>query len=62
MLMGMWLLVSFFGNFLAGAMGETWGAVPPTEYFLILVVVLGFAALVLYCLVRKIGGMMHGVT
>jgi POT family proton-dependent oligopeptide transporter len=62
MLMGLWLVVTSLGNFLAGAMGERYGSVPPTEYFLTLLIALGVAALLLYFLVRKIGSMMHGVT
>ena len=61
MLMGLWLLTSFFGNFAAGALGERWGEWTPTEYFLYIVALLGGAALVLFLLVRKIGTMMHGV-
>jgi dipeptide/tripeptide permease len=61
MLMGLWLLTSFFGNFAAGAFGERWGEWTPTEYFLYIMALLGGAALVLVLLVRKIGTMMHGV-
>ena len=61
MLMGMWLLTSFFGNFVAGALGETWGTVTPSSYFLLLTAVLGGMALLLFLLVRKIVVMMHGV-
>jgi dipeptide/tripeptide permease len=61
MLMGLWLLTSFFGNFAAGALGERWGEWTPTEYFLYIMALLGGAALVLFLLVRKIGTMMHGV-
>jgi dipeptide/tripeptide permease len=61
MLMGLWLLTSFFGNFAAGAFGERWGEWTPTEYFLYIMALLGGAALVLFILVRKIGTMMHGV-
>ncbi len=61
MLMGLWLLTTFFGSFLAGALGERWGEWTPTEYFLYIMALLGGAALVLFLLVRKIGTMMHGV-
>jgi POT family proton-dependent oligopeptide transporter len=61
MLMGLWLLTSFFGNFAAGAFGERWGEWTPTEYFLYIMALLGGAAVVLFLLVRKIGTMMHGV-
>jgi POT family proton-dependent oligopeptide transporter len=61
MLMGLWLLTNFFGNFAAGAFGEHWAEWTPTEYFLYLVAVVGAAALVLFLLVNKIRAMMHGV-
>jgi POT family proton-dependent oligopeptide transporter len=61
MLMGMWLLTSFFGGFAAGSFGEIWGTVAPIEFFWIFVGALGAAALVLFVLVRKIVSMMHGV-
>lgn len=61
MLMGLWLVTSFFGNYVAGAMGEIWETKTPTEFFLFFVVVLGVASLVLFVLVRKVVSMMHGV-
>lgn len=61
MLMGMWLLTSFFGGFAAGAFGEIWGTVAPTQYFIIFLAALAGAAVVLFLLVRKIVAMMHGV-
>jgi POT family proton-dependent oligopeptide transporter len=67
MLMGLWLLTSFFGNFAAGAMGELWGSAAggviwsPTPYFIFLAAVLAAAAVVLFLLVRKVVAMMHGV-
>jgi dipeptide/tripeptide permease len=61
MLMGLWLLTSFFGNFAAGAFGEKWGTWAPTPYFLFFTVVLAGASMVLFFLVRKIVSMMHGV-
>jgi POT family proton-dependent oligopeptide transporter len=61
MLMGMWLLMTFFGNFVAGALGETWGKVTPVSYFFVISVAVGGASLVLFMLTRKIAVMMHGV-
>jgi POT family proton-dependent oligopeptide transporter len=61
MLMGLWLLTSFFGGFAAGAFGEIWGSVAPTPYFIIFLAALGGASLVLFLLVRRVVGMMHGV-
>src|SRR5207253_5469415 len=61
MLMGVWLLTSAFGNFSAGAMGEIWGTIPPSEFFLLSTAVVGGAALVLLILVRLVTKAMHGV-
>jgi POT family proton-dependent oligopeptide transporter len=61
MLMGLWLLTSFFGNFAAGAFGEKWGTWAPIPYFLFLAIMLAGASLILFVLVRKIVSIMHGV-
>ena len=61
MLMGMWMLTSFFGNFLAGAAGEYYDKYTPTAYFTFLLVVLLVAALAGFALVPKVKKMMHGV-
>lgn len=61
MLMGMWLLTSFFGNFLAGLAGESWGAVHPTNYFLVIAAVLFGASALCFLVTRKVVSMMHGV-
>ncbi len=61
MLMGVWLLTSAFGNFAAGALGEQWGSIPPTEFFLFSTAVVAGAALVLLILVRLLNKTMHGV-
>jgi POT family proton-dependent oligopeptide transporter len=62
MLMGLWLVTNFLANFVAGAFGEIWGKVAPTDYFVIFLVALGIAAVVLFLLVRKLVAMMHGVS
>ncbi len=61
MLMGLWLLTSTFGNFLAGACGELYESVPPFEFFSYFVVILSGAAIVLFLLVRRVVALMHGV-
>jgi POT family proton-dependent oligopeptide transporter len=61
MLMGMWHLTSFFGNFAAGAAGELYGDVAPVTYFTALALTVAAAAVVLLFLVRKTNAMMHGV-
>lgn len=62
MLMGLWLLVSAFGNFAAGALGETYGSIPPLQYFSITTLALAAAAVVLLLISRKLTSMMHGVS
>ena len=61
MLMGLWLLTSFFGNFAAGMCGEFYDAVTPANYFLFITAVLAVATLALFVLARAIEKMMHGV-
>jgi POT family proton-dependent oligopeptide transporter len=61
MLMGLWMLTSFFGNFIAGALGEQAGVTPPITYFLQITVVLGILALVVFLLARQVVRLMHGV-
>ncbi len=61
MLMGLWLLTSFFGNFVAGAFGEQYETMAPVPFFLLFVIVLGVVSLVLFLLVRKVVALMHGV-
>jgi dipeptide/tripeptide permease len=61
MLMGVWLLTGAFGNYAAGALGELWGTIPPTEFFLLSTVVVAGAAVVLLILVHLVTKTMHGV-
>ena len=61
MLMGVWFLTSAFGNFAAGAPGETWGTIPPIDFFLLATAIVGGSALVLFFLVRVVTATMHGV-
>jgi len=61
MMMGVWLLTSFFGNFTAGLLGESWGTVHPTTYFAAITAAMIGASFICFLLVRKIQAMMHGV-
>ncbi len=61
MLMGMWLLTSFFGNFTAGLAGENWDRLEPTTYFGYVTLAMVAASLVCFVLVKIITRMMHGV-
>ncbi len=61
MLMGMWLLTSFFGNFSAGLAGEKWEVLEPTAYFTYVTLAMIGASLVCFLIARKATSMMHGV-
>ena len=61
MLMGVWLLTSFFGNFTAGLAGEKWEYLEPGTYFMYITLVLFGASFVCFLVVKKVTAMMHGV-
>ncbi|GJM26478.1 MAG: hypothetical protein DHS20C16_28930 [Phycisphaerae bacterium] len=61
MLMGMWLLTSFFGNFTAGLAGENWELLEPNTYFMYVTIAMTGAAFVCYLIARRVTKMMHGV-
>ena len=61
MLMGMWLLTSFFGNFMAGFAGESYGTIHPSYYFIGIAAIVGAASFICLLTVKKTKKMMHGV-
>lgn len=61
MLMGIWLLTNFFGNFFAGFLGEMYGTVEPGAYFLWIAIIVGAAAGICAMVVGRTKAMMHGV-
>jgi len=61
MLMGIWLLTSFFGNFTAGLAGENWEKLEPGSYFTLITIVMFGASVVCFLLIKKVTSMMHGV-
>ena len=61
MLMGLWLLTSAFGNYAAGALGESYGLIAPTDYFGYTAVALIVAAIALLFAVSPFRRLMHGV-
>ncbi len=61
MLMGMWLLTSFFGNFTAGLAGENWEKLDPNTYFMYIAAAMFGASFVCFLIVKKVTAMMHGV-
>jgi POT family proton-dependent oligopeptide transporter len=60
--MGVWLLASSVAQYMGGAIGESWGKIPPVEYFSLFVwtALAGVGALV--CLVVPLRKLMHRVT
>lgn len=60
--MGVWLLASSVAQYAGGSIGETWGIIPPTEYFMLFVWTSVAGALVLTVLVRPLKRLMHEVT
>jgi POT family proton-dependent oligopeptide transporter len=60
--MGVWLLASSVAQYAGGSIGETWGIIPPVQYFMVFVwtSIAGAAALAL--LVRPLRQLMHDVT
>jgi len=61
MLMGVWLLTRFFGNFFAGLAGEYYGTINPSGYFFWIAVIVGAASLICLITVKPTKKLMHGV-
>jgi POT family proton-dependent oligopeptide transporter len=61
MLMGLWMLTSFFGNFIAGALGEQAESTPPLTYFLEITAVLGVLGVAVFVAASLLNRLMHGV-
>jgi proton-dependent oligopeptide transporter, POT family len=60
--MGVWLLASSVAQYAGGSIGETWGIIPPTQYFMLFVWTSVVGALVLAVLVRPLKRLMHEVS
>jgi len=61
MMMGMWHVMIFFGNYTAGQLGEVYGSIDPATYFTYISVSLIAVSFVCFLVVKKIKSMMHGV-
>jgi len=61
MLMGAWHVMIFFGNYTAGFLGESYGTLDPTVYFLSLAAALTVVSLICFAAVKAIRSLMHGV-
>jgi POT family proton-dependent oligopeptide transporter len=60
--MGVWLLASSVAQYAGGSIGETWGIIPPADYFMLFVWTSIGGALVLALLVRPLKRLMHEVS
>lgn len=59
--MGIWLLASSVAQYVGGSLGELWGTVTPTSYFMIFVYTSIGGAALLVLLVSPLKKLMHGV-
>ena len=61
MMMGMWFVTSFFGNFLAGYLGSFWSSMEKDRFFLIISAIAALAGLVILAFVRPLKPMLRRV-
>jgi POT family proton-dependent oligopeptide transporter len=59
--MGVWLLASSVAQYVGGAIGESWGLITPTSYFMLFVYTSLAGVAVLVVLVSPIRKLMHRV-
>jgi POT family proton-dependent oligopeptide transporter len=59
--MGVWLLASSVGQYVGGSLGESWGILTPTQYFVVFVWTSLAGAAVLAALVAPVRRLMHEV-
>jgi POT family proton-dependent oligopeptide transporter len=59
--MGVWLLASSVAQYAGGSIGETWGIIPPAQYFTLFVWTSIAGAFVLALLIRPLTQLMHEV-
>jgi POT family proton-dependent oligopeptide transporter len=59
--MGVWLLSNSVAQYVGGDLGESWGIVTPTNYFMIFVWTSLIGAGLLFVLIRPLRKLMHGV-
>jgi len=54
MMMGVWFLSSFFGNFLSGYLGTFWGKMPKENFFLLMFTLSFAAGMAFFALLRPL--------
>jgi POT family proton-dependent oligopeptide transporter len=62
MMMGVWFIGTFFGNYLAGFVGGYWLKMTKAEYWLLIAAIVGFAAVALALLYRPLQRVVHART
>ncbi|RAI44942.1 peptide MFS transporter [Rhodoplanes roseus] len=62
LLMGVWLLTSFTGNFLGGALGALWSGMDKAAFFLMIAAIAGIAGLGIAAFRRPLHGLLDGRT
>jgi POT family proton-dependent oligopeptide transporter len=60
--MGVWLLASSVAQYAGGSIGETWGIIPPAQYFTLFVWTSIAGAFVLALLIKPLKLLMHEVS
>lgn len=60
MLMGVWFLSQFMGNYLAGYLGRFWDIWPGEQFFLMIAAVAGMAGLLILCMLGRLKRVMPG--
>ncbi len=60
MLMGVWFMSQFLGNYLAGYLGEFWDIWPGERFFLMIAALAGVAGLLILCMLRHLNRVMRG--
>ncbi|AKT39159.1 peptide MFS transporter [Chondromyces crocatus] len=60
--MGVWMLSNSVAQYVGGSLGESWGLVTPTSYFMIFVYTSLVGAVLLCLLVKPLKRLTHGVT
>ena len=54
MMMGVWYLANFIGNFMAGYLGSFWEKIPHQQFFTLMLVIGVIAGLILFAIGRPL--------
>ena len=59
MMMGVWLVTMFVGNFLGGCLGSFWSAMDKSRFFLMIALVAALAGVAILAFVRPLKTMLR---